>query len=127
MQLLYLQYVSAEIFGFKHKVILYLNWIHFSSLHGFRYEKSFGGIEDTYLETQYNRYLMFRSALINLNKANKNKNNGANVAFKSKSFNIDFPCLKAQNFRVVDKKGSRFITQFIIITEVSLSCYMLCN
>ena len=41
---------SAEIFGSKRNVNLYLNWIHFSSLHSFNdiYEKPFGWIEDTY-------------------------------------------------------------------------------
>ena len=44
---------SAEIFGSKRNVNIHFYWIHFSSLHTFSdiYEKSFGGIEDTYIGT----------------------------------------------------------------------------
>ena len=66
---------SAEIFGSKRNVNLNLNWIHFSSVHGFsdRYEK-FGGIEDRYIGSPKNPFLILRSVPIHCNMCFKIKN-----------------------------------------------------
>ena len=76
-------------FGSKRNTNLNLNWIHFSSLHGFsdRYEKSFGGIEDRYIESPKNPFLILRSVRIHCYMCFKIKKQGANVTFESKSFN----------------------------------------
>ena len=80
---------SAEIFGSKRNTNLDFNWIHFSSLHGFsdRYEKSFGGIEDRYIESPKSPFWILRSVRIHCNMCFKIKNWGVNVTFESKSFN----------------------------------------
>ena len=92
---------SAEIFGSKRNTNLNLNWIHFSSLHGFsdRYEKSFGGIEDRYIcNVAVPSFSLMRSK--NQNQGHVNIYRAANGAalHTENTLKINTRCILRQRF-----------------------------